>query len=497
MGRSALQLHSADSSGRLSQCKSLPECHTHPLDRNRSRERCVVVSGVLFGRPDGMGILVRNVTIPGDDHLLANRTLRIHGLAVFGCDRRGISSFHYVSGPGEWPGVMTPRSGVGVIGKFGKAIDVVRHVDVNLVRKLQFMEPRPQSSRPAQDQNPPRRSPSAPGEGGSGETASFPQHPDPTTVVAPPRADYDYSPLDLAPPGQRRRRQLVAAALGGLVVMLLVAAVVFAFLLLRDEGNSDDANDNIAAAQTEVAQGEATLAAQKTVVAAAAGVEDPAGDEVNDAVAAGSTETPEQSTGDAGAQATAGNTAGQAAAPTQDSGNNTAGAPSGGLSEDELFARLPDASAMPQGLVLASESTRTEAEVVTALGGSRDAETRLQNWGWTGNVERTFAASESAGLPQDATTFISVSLHGFANQQAAAEALTFYSDILVANGYQEAEAGDIGATNRLLVLPQEDGGTEVALYVQEGSVLYRIGGYSPAGDPIPTVLDVARTTIAQ
>jgi len=37
----------------------------------------------------------------------------------------------------------------------------------------------------------------------------------------------------------------------------------------------------------------------------------------------------------------------------------------------------------------------------------------------------------------------------------------------------------------------------VALYVQEGSVLYRIGGFSLAGDPTLDVLGVASAMIGQ
>lgn len=350
------------------------------------------------------------------------------------------------------------------------------------------MEPRPQTSRPAQDQSPPRRSPSA---GGGGDTGSVPQ-PDPTTIVAPPRADYDYSPLDLAPPGQRRRRQLVAAVLGGLVMLMLLSAAVFAFLLLRDDNDPDDNANSIAVAQTEVAASRATVSAQETIVAAAAGEEAPENTEPGGVATETSTET-----SGAVSQSTAGDAVGQELGPTPTPPPaNDAADLANALSEQQLFALLPAASVMPQGLDSVTEETRTEAEVVDALGGSPDAATRLQNWGWTGNVERVFMASDPAALAPDATTNITVSLHGFSSEQAAAEALTYYSDILVEGGYAEAEAGDIGATNRLLVQPQEGGGTLVALYVQQGSVLYRFGGFSPAGDPTQDVLEVARQVVA-
>lgn len=363
------------------------------------------------------------------------------------------------------------------------------------------MEPRPQSSRPAHDQGQHRQGPPGNPEG-TGDTGNMSQQPDPTSVVAPPRADYDYSPLDLAPPGQRRRRQMVAAGLGGLVMLLLVAAVIFAFFVVRED-DPDGEGNNIAAAQTEVALDRATVSAQETIVASAAGGTETPGD---DPEAAGgevtATSAGEESAGSAGNAAQPGattsvNEGGNEAAvePTPAEGGSGGGA--GAPGEGDLQALLPDESAMPQGLVVGEDTTRTEAEVVDSLGGNREAETNLQNWGWTANVERSFEPANAEELGPEATSQIVVSLHGFSSEEAATEALTFYSDILVEDfGYQEEEAGDIGTTNRLLVQPQQEGGTNVALYVQEGAVLYRIGGYSAGGDPTSDVLDVAQAMLS-
>jgi hypothetical protein len=336
------------------------------------------------------------------------------------------------------------------------------------------MEPRPQSTRAPQPQ-PTSRQPAAarPPE----ETGHYHQ-PDPTMMVAPPRTDYDYSPLDLAPPGQRRRRQLVAAALGGLLMLVLVAAIVFAFLVLRDPGGGDGESD-LAAMQTSIA---ATDAAERASTPAAT---EPAVDatEVAGAGDAGQT-TATASLGAAGEQA--------AVQPTQ-----AAASAGGGPTSEQLMAMLPSQDIMPVGLDQIADSSLTKQDVLAALGGSREAETKLNDWGWSGNAQRSFTAAETAGLAPDATTDITVSLHGFASDQAAAEALTYYSDVLATSGFQEVEVGDIGATNRMLVQPQEDGGTNVALYIQQGPVLYRIGGYSPGGDPTTNVVNVAQAVISQ
>lgn len=350
------------------------------------------------------------------------------------------------------------------------------------------MEPRPQSSRPAHDTASTQRSPLP--SGGGGETRSY-QPSDPSAAAAPSRADYDYSPLDLAPPGQRRRRQLVAAVLGGLVMVLLVGGVVFAFLMLRDDDDPDDDAMTVAAAQTMVAE-QAADVPEETIAAETSGTEPAAANESGSPASGAPTEVAE----DAASQSTAGDAAAQALEPTpaQPAQNSAA---SGALSVDELFALFPDASAIPPGLDAVTEETRTLEGVVDALGGSRDAAVQLENWGWSGNAEREYMPSDPAALPPEATTSITVSLHGFASEQAAAEALPYYSDILLNLGYEERSAGSIGAANRLLAQPQEGGGTVVALYVQEGSVLYRIGGFSLAGDPTLDVLSVASATIGQ
>src|SRR5699024_8299499 len=124
--------------------------------------------------------------------------------------------------------------------------------------------------------------------------------------------------------------------------------------------------------------------------------------------------------------------------------------------EAGLTAMLPDASVLPDGFELTEETSLPEADVVTALGGSRIAEQNLEKWGWTANVQRVFT---NAGAAPGTTTSLTASLHGFKDAPSAAEALPFYSDILIdALGYAEQEAPALGETARLLRLDQEDGG---------------------------------------
>ncbi len=344
------------------------------------------------------------------------------------------------------------------------------------------MEPRPQRPRSQISQAPTSPPSSSARESASGSQrqapGTVPDGADPATLIAPVRTDYDYSPLDLAPSGQRRRRQFVAAAIGGFTVLLLGALSIFGYLLLRDD-EPDQPSDEVLAAQTVVAQ--ATTSADQTIAAQAA---------VDQTAAAGPAATPPTSPPTQPAPtdpAAAGPTEPPAGATTAAGAADTAGA----LNAEQLAALLPETAVAPEGLDTPADIERTLADVVEALGGSRAAETNLETWGWTGNVERTFNASDPAVIGEDETAFLSVSAHGFATPEAAAEALPFFSDILVDGlGYEEVEAPDLGDLARLLQITNEDGSTNVALYVQDGTVLYRVGASSAAGDPTPDAVSV-------
>ncbi len=320
---------------------------------------------------------------------------------------------------------------------------------------------------------------------------------DPTAFVAPQRTEYDYSPLDLAPPGQRRRRQLVAAAIGALSVLLLGAIIFFSYLLLRDE-DPPSQNDDLLAAQTQVANQEATLAANQTVVAQAAAEQTAAAEALNpqsteESAAPEATEEPATGTGDEPAATEAPASENQANAATQ---GETPEAPdltgNGSLDEAALEALLPTADQVPAGLTDEVNTSRTQEQVVDSLGGGRPAEANLEDWGWSGNVDRAFQVPDLAAADPASTTYLGVSIHGFANQTAAAEALPFFADILIdGGGYTEVDAPQVGDSARMMTMTNEEGVTYVFLYVQDGSVLYRFLGSSPAGNPSQDVMTLA------
>ena len=166
------------------------------------------------------------------------------------------------------------------------------------------------------------------------------------------------------------------------------------------------------------------------------------------------------------------------------------------LDTEGLIALLPAADQVPAALTEEVDVTRTQEEVVEALGGGRPAETNLTDWGWSGNTERQFSVADPEAADTAGTTYLAVSVHGFGSPEGATEALPFFSDILVNTaGYSEAEAPDLGDSTRMLTMTDETGATNVTLYIQQGSVLYRILGFSPEGDPTQDVIDVATATL--
>lgn len=344
------------------------------------------------------------------------------------------------------------------------------------------MEPRPQRPRnmPGHPGGHPGGQPAQPSTP-SGGVPGAPEGVDPATFIAPSRTDYDYSPLDLAPSGQRRRRQFVAAAVGGLVVLLIATLAFLGFLLFRDD-NPTDGDAQLAARQTEVAMREATLDAEQTAVAGS-GDQTPTAED-----AAGETPT----TPPGGATETPPSDATQPAdAPTEPAEATTAASGSGsGPTSEELAALLPPESEAPAGLDTLVDNELDFDGVVEALGGSRPARANLEEWGWSGNAARQFNPSDPEAVDPEGLSVLTVSIHGFATSQAAAEALPFFSDILANNGYEEVDAPKVGDRARMLTIAQEDGSTEIALYVQAGQLLYRVTGVSAAGDPTETVTSI-------
>lgn len=162
-----------------------------------------------------------------------------------------------------------------------------------------------------------------------------------------------------------------------------------------------------------------------------------------------------------------------------------------------LLDFLPTQDQVPSGLVLADEAERSKQDVAAALGGTDEAVQLLDDWGWSGNAFRDYVLPQDAEPGPSGTTFLNVSVHRFADAESAANALIFFSDqVVISQGLQDVEAPAIGGSARLLV-GAPDGVPLTILYVQDGPIMYRMGGSSANADSDPTadVLAVAQAII--
>ena len=157
-----------------------------------------------------------------------------------------------------------------------------------------------------------------------------------------------------------------------------------------------------------------------------------------------------------------------------------------------LLELLPTQAQMPPGLILADEAERSQAEVVSSLGGTEEASQLLDEWGWSGNAFRDYIADVEAP-PPTGTSFLNASVHRFADAASANNAMIVFSDyVIFTQGLQTADAPAIG-DDAVLLVGAPDGIPLAVVYAQEGPILYRIGGSSSAagGDPTSDVLEVA------
>jgi hypothetical protein len=162
-----------------------------------------------------------------------------------------------------------------------------------------------------------------------------------------------------------------------------------------------------------------------------------------------------------------------------------------------LLEFLPTQEQVPAGLVLADEAERSKQDVALALGNTDEAFTLLDDWGWSGNAFREFVVPEDGEPGPGGTTFLNVSVHRFADAASAANAVTYFADYVVINqGLTDVEPPAIGESTRLLQGSPGDVPLTV-LYVQDGPIMYRIGGSTSNADADPTadVLAVAQAII--
>jgi hypothetical protein len=273
----------------------------------------------------------------------------------------------------------------------------------------------------------------------------------------------------------------VVGIVGLLALVVIGGLLVVGYLFLRDD-NDEPPIDEVALAQTVIANATGTPSADGETVS------------TETVTTGGDSDSTATVTSEANSTAT--ESGGTQTQPTAAPSSAASSGDEAGPTIANLKKLLPTQSMMPVGLDVPTDTEFDEATVVENLGGGSTVEQNLAKWGWSGNVGRSFEASDPASLDPTATTALTVSVHGFSTATNAASALTFFSDTLTdTGGWQEVDAPELGGKARMLVQTMEDGTTSVNLYIQDGRTLYRIVGYAPAGDPTQSVIDLATALI--
>lgn len=156
---------------------------------------------------------------------------------------------------------------------------------------------------------------------------------------------------------------------------------------------------------------------------------------------------------------------------------------------------LPTVDGLPAGFSVLNEGDRSEADVVAALGDTQEAATLLADWGWAGNSFRDFSLNQEAS--PGATIYYSVSINRFADPESAENALTYFADYVVEIlGLADVEVPPVGESVRALNGAPE-GVAFTVLYIQQGSLLYRIAGSanSEGADPTDDVVAFAQAVV--
>jgi len=257
--------------------------------------------------------------------------------------------------------------------------------------------------------------------------------------------EYDYSPLDLQPPGQRRKRQIIAGIIGALVVVAIGALIVAGWMAIREDDSDDPTpptNDRVA---------ELTSTATETTDEGA---------------------STEDSTGTATANESA------TKAPTQAPPTPTAPAATV-YDATSIRAELPVVESMPGAFSEAGDLPQDLAGVTEALGGGPEVETMLSTTGWQAGMARTFVSNDPATT---GSTQIVVSVHAFKDDAGAQAALPEFSSILEGFGWTRIEGTQLGDGSTTFTWTDPENGDEaVTIYVVDGQLLYRVFVTGPAG----------------
>lgn len=330
------------------------------------------------------------------------------------------------------------------------------------------MEPRPQRPRP---QTPPSGPPPNGGQQQSPPVGPDPSQADPhygqpgqdpAAFVSPPRMEYDYSPLDLQPPGQRRKRQVIAGIIGALVVVAIGALIVAGWMALREDDESAPPDDNNRVAElTSTATNEAEDSATGGDEGEGSGTPPAENEATQPPTQAPPTPTPSTMVYD----------------------SNT------------VLAALPVVESMPGPFQVLGDTPQELEGVTEALGGGPEVENLLATHGWQAGMARTYDSTDTATT---GSTRIVVSAHAFQDDAAAQAMLPEFDSILQSYGWTSVPMDPMGDGSAMLIFTDEANGTDaVTIYLVKGQLVYRIAIYGPIGfDSTANAIYVAEQILA-
>jgi hypothetical protein len=310
--------------------------------------------------------------------------------------------------------------------------------------------------------------------------------------VTPDAGDREPAPgrfIGLESRGARRRRTILSGGVTAFVVVLVVGLIAFA--VWQTQQGDDDPDDAVLAdgtpPLTDVAgdqaddeddvtvAGDVAAGAPGTTARPTATVEDVAADEPTDEPEAAADEP----TGE----------------PADDEDDGPSPTPTPNPGGRSLLNLVPAEGEVPDGMLLTNEVRLDEEEVAATFGDPDEAAVQLEAWGWRGHLQREFARSIDAPAGANATTFIVVSVHRFDSPESTDEALSYFTEAVIAGqGLETFEVEELG--DEVIALRGTlDGATVVNVYVRTGPYLVRVVGGSADGDPTEAVVELAEVIL--
>lgn len=151
-----------------------------------------------------------------------------------------------------------------------------------------------------------------------------------------------------------------------------------------------------------------------------------------------------------------------------------------GVAPPSVGAQADPSPYVSAGLVEIERGGRSLDEIAAGFPAPDEAATLLRAWGWAANAFFNYAGETVNG-----TTSLEVSLHLFADDPSATEALSYFAaGRALAVGLDPVPIGRIG-DEVLAIGGRRDGGNEVTIYVRSGAILVRVSAVTPSGDPFP------------